>query len=296
MEAWIWFTLLAATMQAVRTAAQKNLARHLRPMTATLVRYLFGLPFVLIYLMLVGPADSASAVSQLSKNWTFIVYATLGSVAQIVATFWLIKALGYRNFAVGTSFAKTEALQTAVFGAVFFAASLSPFGWIAVMLGVAGTLVVSLPQRGKPTELPCAVYGILAGTGFAVTSLWLRQASLSLPYDFIENAALTLAAMVSLQTLICLAYTLLQQPQELLLLRRRLPAAVFIGATSALGSVGWYTAMTFQNPALVKSLGQIEFLLTLAISVFIFRERINPRELLGMLTIIASVIIVLLLA
>ena len=164
------------------------------------------------------------------------------------------------------------------------------------MLGVAGTLVVSLPQPGKPAELPCAAYGILAGTGFALTSLWLREASLSLPYSFVQNAALTLAAMVSLQTVICLVYTLIRQPEEVMQLRQHQPIAFFIGAASAMGSVGWYTAMTFTNPALVKSLGQVEFLLTLGISVFVFKERITPRELLGMLAIIASVLIVLLLA
>jgi uncharacterized membrane protein len=215
METWIWFTLLAATMQAVRTAAQKSLAQQFSPMTATLVRYLFGWPFVVVYLLLVGPENLLQALVLLADNATFLVYATLGSLAQIVATFWLVKALGYRNFAVGTSFAKTEALQTALLGVVFFGAVLTPFGWIAVLLAVAGTLVVSLPAPGKPAQIPCAVYGILAGTGFAVTSLWIREASLSLPFEFIPNAALTLAVMVSFQTVICLFYTLLRAPAEL---------------------------------------------------------------------------------
>jgi len=49
MEAWIFFTLLAVVMQSVRTAAQKQIAQSISAASATLVRYLFGLPFALGY-------------------------------------------------------------------------------------------------------------------------------------------------------------------------------------------------------------------------------------------------------
>ena len=49
MDTWISFTLLAVVMQSVRTAAQKQIARKISPQAATLVRYLFGLPFALLY-------------------------------------------------------------------------------------------------------------------------------------------------------------------------------------------------------------------------------------------------------
>ena len=52
---WLWIpiTLFAVLMQTIRTAGQKQLTQHLDPVTVTLVRYLFGLPFVLLYLLLV---------------------------------------------------------------------------------------------------------------------------------------------------------------------------------------------------------------------------------------------------
>ena len=48
--AWIPITLFAVVMQTVRTAGQKHLTTHLDAMAATLVRFLFGLPFVVVYL------------------------------------------------------------------------------------------------------------------------------------------------------------------------------------------------------------------------------------------------------
>ena len=48
MAAWIWIpiTLFAVVMQTVRTAGQKHLTAHLDPIAVTLVRFLFGLPFL----------------------------------------------------------------------------------------------------------------------------------------------------------------------------------------------------------------------------------------------------------
>ena len=51
MEAWIVFTLLAVVMQSVRTAAQKQIAQSISVLAATLARYLFGLPFAVLYFL-----------------------------------------------------------------------------------------------------------------------------------------------------------------------------------------------------------------------------------------------------
>ncbi len=48
--AWIPLTLLAALMQAVRTAAQKQLNQRMSTMGTTYVRSLFGLPVLLVFL------------------------------------------------------------------------------------------------------------------------------------------------------------------------------------------------------------------------------------------------------
>ena len=69
--------------------------------------------------------------------------------------------------------------------------------------------------------------------------------------------------------------------------------SLFIGLTSALGSIGWFVAMTLERATYVKALGQIEFLLALAISVFFFKERTTRLELFGM-SLVASGIVLLL--
>lgn len=294
METWVLFTLLAALMQTIRTAGQKKLSNHLSPMTTTLVRYMYGLPFAMLYLLLVIGSNSLADIVSSIYNPSFLLYASSASVAQIAATFWLIKVLQLRSFAIGTVFAKTEAIQAAILGMVFFNAFLSWLGWIAVIIGAVGIVLISIPKRAEDIDSASIKYGILSGVGFAFTALWLRESSISLEYSFIQNAAITLMFTVSLQTVLCLAYVFITEKNQFVVLKKHTSLALFVGATSAFGSIGWYTAMTYQNAALVRSLGQIELIFALLISTIFFHEKISMREAMGMLAILIGILILLL--
>jgi len=150
------------------------------------------------------------------------------------------------------------------------------------------------PRQGQQVDGKSVCYGLLSGLGFACTALWLRQASLSLAYSFIENAALTLVFTVSVQSCLCFGYVAARQTRQLYALAQQLPLALFVGATSCAGSVGWYTAMTYQNAALVRSLGQVELIFAACITCFFFKEKISTRELLGIAAITTSVLLLLL--
>lgn len=292
-SSWIAFTILAALMQAVRTAGQKQLTSSVTPMSSTLIRYVFGLPFALIYLLYITRAELPEVVAAALGNGRFIMFALAAAVAQIIATVLLVRLFSFRNFTVGTSLAKTEAVQAAVFGTVLFGMPLSLFGWLAVAIGFLGIYIVSMPTGDQHWEPRTVLLGTLSGTAFALTSLWIREASLSLEQSVLSSAAMTLVFLVSVQSLICVCYTALREPEQFAAIGKRLGLAGFVGLTSALGSVGWFTAMTYQNPALVKSLGQVEFIFTLLLTTLFFKERITARELLGVAAIVCSVILIL---
>jgi len=280
-------------MQAIRTAGQKQLSASITPLSATLVRYLYGLPFVLLYLIFLLGDRLSAEVTAAFANERFLLFACLAAIAQIIATVLLVKVFSFRNFAVGTSFVKTEAVQTAVFALVFFGAVLSFSGWVAVLVGFIGIVIISMPTAAQDWQWRGVIVGLLSGAAFSFTALWLREASLSLDLPVLHSAAMTLLYMVILQTTICLVYSVIMESGQLAAIVMRSRLALFVGLTSALGSIGWFTAMTLQNPALVKSLGQIEFIFAFLITTQFFREKITRRELVGMLLIIVSVIILL---
>jgi len=293
MSAWIAFTVLAALMQAVRTAGQKQLTSSVSPMGATLIRYVFGFPFAALYLLILTGSSSIPLMQEAVTNMRFVTYAILAGVAQIFATFLLVKVFSFRNFTVGTSFAKTEAIQTAVFGMVFYGSLLNGLGWLAVAIGVLGIFIVSIPRKSGHWEPMNVILGTLSGTAFSFTSLWLREASLSLDLPVLNSASITLVFMVGVQSLMCLTYIVVKEKDQLSAISKRLKLSWFVGLTSALGSIGWFTAMTYQNPALVKSLGQIEFIFTLLLTTLFFKEKVTAREIIGVIAIVASVILIL---
>lgn len=293
MEIWVYFTLLAALMQAVRTAGQKQLTTHLNAMATTGVRYIYALPFAWLYLWLMLDFRNAPMPE---LNGQFLQYAIIACVMQIIGTVCLVAAFKYRNFAVATSLAKTEAIQVAVVGALLFSASLSLLGWFSVIIGVVGVLLVS---KVKFTfrdvfQNPGAGFGLASGLGLAITTLLIRESSLALNTDLVLSAAVTLTFMVTVQTLISLLYVYFQDGSQLRAMVKQWRLCLFVGITSVIGSIGWFTAASFQNAAYVKALGQVEFFITLFITYRFFKEKILLIEYIGMLLIILSVIILLL--
>jgi len=282
-------------MQAIRTAGQKQLSTHLSAMATTLVRFLFAVPLVWVYVYAVSSIQSLPLPIVSEEFFRSSIFASL---SQIIATALMIMAFRYKNFAVATSLAKTEAVLTALLSVLIFDAILSSFGWLSVIVGVIGVLILSKTdvRYRSIIKSPASLYGVGAGLFFALATLWIRQASLSLNTNLMLSAAFTLAFMVSLQTFLVSLYLIWKDQSQFLLIFKNWKMASFVGATSMLGSVGWFTAASYQDAAYVKALGQIEFFFTLFITHRFFKEKISIKEYLGMILILLSVLILLLLA
>jgi len=293
IESWVWWTLLAASMQAIRTAGQKYLSNAISPLATTLVRYLYGLPFAIIWLGLLGQHNGFVFPE---INLTFLLSGLIAGLLQIVATVLLIRLFTLRNFAIGTTYAKSEVLLTATIGFVFFSEQITWFAGVAMMICVTGLVVITLARSGGITDLwsRSAIYGLGSGLCFALTSLFLRQASLSLEiadrsdYSNMLTASMTLLYMVSLQTVVTTVLVVRTQPGEFDRILKAWRPALFVGFTGVLGSIGWFTAMTLEMASYVKTLGQVEFIMTLLIAVFYFHERPSIKELVGMVLILSG--------
>lgn len=296
---WIPITIFAALMQSIRTALQKRLTAYLPTDIITWIRYGFGLPFAILYLVLLTHNDTIPLLSL-----TFISYCFLAGIMQIIATVLLITLFSYGNFAVGTTYTKTEVLQTVLIGALLFGEHISLLALIIIIIGFMGVLLLSLEgntQRWlsilKNFKQKQAVIGLLSGTCFGFTAFFIREASHSLGGDahFI-NAATTMVVTIALQTIILGVWIIAKHRQLIHLIKPHLPASLLIGLTSMLGSFGWYTAVTLANPAYVRSVGQIELLFCLLITHYIFKEHVKKTQLVGIAIILTSIILLSLVA
>lgn len=289
---WVFFTLLAAFMQAFRNAFQKQLSQTVPVLGVTLARFLFGAPLAALYLMGLyhwAPAPAAPATIPLP----FVGYVLAAALMQIVATGLMVKVFTFNNYAIGAGLAKSEAIFAAVLGVLFFASSLSPLGWLGVLVGALAVFLLSGLRSLKDIDGRTLWYGAGSGLSFALTSLWVREASLSLglPYPF--GAAWVLLSVISVQTIVLLVYLWLRSPATLQALASKPRLVLITSVASCIGSLGWFTAMSLQTVPLVKTLGQIEVLFTILISVLWLKEKLKAHDLAGLACIVLAAVLVL---
>ncbi|MCJ8314123.1 MAG: DMT family transporter [Saccharospirillaceae bacterium] len=296
MGVWVVFTIMAVVMQSVRSAAQKNLSTHLSALSVTYVRYMYGLPIGLIYIVVLFfvfdiQMDQIILAIKQFKFWLFVLIA---SVAQILATAFVVRLFSYRNFSVAIAFSKTEAMFAGLFAAVFFQDFLSQLGWVAVCLGLMGIVMLSKINFKELSSMPkqALFYGLGSGLLFAFTSLSLREASLILNLPLLLSASMTLLFMLILQSIICFVIIKKTQKEQLIKIKSHRKVVWFIGVTSALGSIGWFSAMSLLQVAIVKTLGQLEVVFMLLLSLFYFKEKISLQEFSGIVLISLSVVFV----
>ncbi|OUR78137.1 multidrug transporter [Marinomonas sp. 42_23_T18] len=291
---WIGFTLLAAWFQSMRTAYQNTLSKQEGTLHATLARSLFGLPFVLFYgvicWFLIGPLST-------KPDLYFFLIAGAGAVAQILATYLMLYLFKQASFTSGTLFAKTEALLAALLAATFLGDHLSWGAWLAIAIGVLGIAILSFKHNHKKSSLvdKASLIGLACGFCFAITSVSAGYASSMLDGPVFTRAAFTLVYVLALQSVLLWGIQSYHEKSLLIPFKKAVLLSTKVGCLSALGSIGWFTAFSLINPALVKTLGQIEVIGTLYYSKYRFHEALSKQEWIGGGLIILSVVIVALL-
>ncbi|MFT6915813.1 MAG: drug/metabolite transporter (DMT)-like permease [Motiliproteus sp.] len=287
---WILFTLLAAFMQAWRNACQSRLSKDVKVAGVTLARFLWAGPIAIAYLSgLYGWHNPG--IPEFSQE--FVLFVLGASAMQILATALMVNLFKRQNFAVGAGLAKSEAVVAAVLGVCFFGTSLSLLGWAGVLVGTLAVFMMSSEQGFRSLSLPTLALGIGCGSSFALTSLWVREASLSLDVPSPYSAAWVLVFVLGIQTLVLLAYLGVRDSDTLRALWRR-PALTFAtSATSCIGSIGWFSAMSLQTVPQVKTLGQIEVFFTLLVATFWLKDRVRIKDMLSLVLIAVAAILVM---
>ena len=286
---WIAFTLLAAFSQAWRNALQSKLSNHASIAGVTLARFLLASPLAALYLFGLYQWQPAEV---LSPNSSFLFYVFAASIMQIAATALMVVLFKQNNYAVGAGLAKSEALVAAILGMLFFGSTLSLLGWLGVAIGGLAVLLLS-GFTLKNLNPKTALIGLASGTAFALTSLWVREASIASGLPFPHSAAWVLLFVLLTQTVMLSAYISIKESHtwRTLLSHKLLTCA--ISFTSCIGSIGWFSAMSLQHVAYVKTLGQVEVFFTILLSIFWLKEPVKKRDGLGLGLIAVAAILVM---
>jgi len=287
---WIYFTLLAAFSQSWRNAFQSKLSQDVDVVGVTLARFLWAGPMAACYLAALYyfiPAD-------LPHFSMWLVFFVAGAACmQIIATALMVKLFKLNNFAVGAGLAKSEALVAAILGTIFFGTSLSWLGWGGVLIGTLAILLMSSHQGLKGLSLQTLLLGLACGSCFALTSLWVREASLTLDLPTTHRAAWVLLLVIALQTFMLVSYLAVKRPATLKKLQQHGRLTFLISLTSCIGSIGWFSAMAYQSVPYVKTLGQVEIFFTMLVSIMWLKQPVKIKDGLGLVLIALAAIMVM---
>lgn len=299
MELWIPITIFAAFMQNARSVLQKHLKGRLTTLGASYIRFLYAMPFALVYAFAVREAGDYPWPE---INTPFLIYCLLGGISQILFTAVLLWLFQFRNFAVGTTYSKTETVQVALLGFLILGDELGLLPLIAIVVSAIGVMTLSVGQTRVSVahlfsglvEKPTLI-GLLCGALLGSSVVFFRGAALALDYEhFVMAAAFTLAIAVVMQTVIMGAYLAIFERRTLVDVFIHWKWSLAVGVCGVLGSIGWFTAFTLQNAAYVRALGQIELVFTFIASVFFFRETTTRIEIAGIVLVVAGILLLVL--
>ena len=172
-------------------------------------------------------------------------------------------------------------MQTAIFGLVILGEPVSSLAAVAIAISLVGVMSISVAKSHLTLRNlllgwtgRAAFIGILSGTFFGLSAVAYRAAALSLGGEgFLMQAAFTLACVIVFQTAVMGVWIRVREPGELTRVFRGWRVASLVGVAGMIGSVGWFTAMTIENAAYVRAVGQVELVFTFIASYFFFRER-----------------------
>lgn len=297
MYNWVFITIFAATMQTTRTSLQKSLTQNLSAEAITWVRYSFGLPVVIIYIIILN----AAGLDIPAINWPFAIYCVAAGVFQIIATILLVSLFSHRNFAVSTAYAKTEAIQAAIIGSVLFGEYVNFFGSIAIAIGVLGVILISISENSITWKSllfsirqRSTLIGIACGGTFALDALLIREAILVLDNESsIMNAAFTLISLSTINLFLLGSWIIYKDLSTFKKIKLFWKTSALVGLTSAIGSIGWFTGFALTQVAYVKTVGQIELLFSILVTQKIFKEGINKIELTAILAVTSSILLLI---
>lgn len=281
---WVAATLIAATAQTARNAAQAGLTRDIGTVGATAVRFVFGFPFAVLALGLV-----ATSVAIPRPDLTVLGWAGLGALAQIAATALMLSTMQHQGFGIATALIKTEPVILAIIGAVLLAEPLGPARLGAIGLATLGVVFASGTEWGRVAWGPVAT-GVVSGALFGLSAIGFRGAILALPEGgYLVRAITILAITLGVQAAVMVLWLGLRDRQALAGIGAHWQVSLGAGALGAFASLFWFVGFALTPAANVRTLALVEVVMAQILSGRLFRQSVRRVQLAGMGLILLGV-------
>lgn len=287
---WVPVTLAAASAQVFRNGAQAGLTKTIGMLGATQVRFVFGLPFALLFL-----AGGLAITGQPLPGLTTpaLGWAALGAVCQIMGTALMLLVMHQRAFGVAYAYIKTEPVLVAVLGVILLGDHLSPLAWAAVGVVTAGVLVASVKPgeyRNLLKERRMIAAGVGAGGLFGLSAIAFRGGIGALEGgDFLIRALTVLAISLAIQAGLLGLWLMARDRAAFTGSLKVWRTSLGAGFLGAFASACWFTAFALTPAANVRTLGLIEMPLAALLAGRLTGKAASRHEVIGLTVVMAGV-------
>lgn len=271
---WIPATLAASVLQVARNALQRGLMPKSGPWAATLVRFLFGLPFAAAFALAARLFTPNAALHLTALFWGA---SLTGALSQVLATAALLVSMRRAGFAVGVCTQQSALPLAAILGLIGFHDTLRPLAWAGVAITSGALAVLTWPrQAAGPRPVSGALFGLLSGLAFGYALNAYRQAATQLdPHHAIFAAVSTVCITQTVQTLALTGLLLMWDRAALRAVFAAWRQSLAAGLCGALASSCWLTALALTPAAQVRALGVIEAPISALAGRRMFKERLS---------------------
>jgi drug/metabolite transporter (DMT)-like permease len=284
---WVVVTLIASTAQTLRNAMQRDLIGALGAVGAAQVRFLFGLPFSIVFFIgtLATTGLPAPPLTIANVSWT-----VFGALSQVIATALMLAAMRTRSFVVAVAYTKTEPAQIALFSLVVLN-DTPTFSLIsAIALATAGVALMSVRSRKELAgDWRSTAFGVASATFFAFAAIGFRSAVVGVESSSRPlSASLILVVALTIQSATLALYLGVFDRFGARAILSAWRSSLFAGLMGALASQFWFIAFALTDAARVRTLALIEVPMAQLVSLKLFREPPSLREGLGMTLIVLA--------
>lgn len=289
---WVPITLIAAAAQTGRNAAQSGLTKTIGTLGATQVRFLFGLPFAVLFLALATTLTGEAIPLPGAKTLGFTL---VGALAQIGGTALMLVTMKSQNFAVTTAWLKTEPVLVALASALVLGDRLSWPILAAIAIATFGVLVMTVkPGTRTWGDASAALTGLAAAALFGAAAIGFRGGILALPEGgYLMRATTTLVLSLGIQTLALVVWLALFDRPALTASFGVWRASLLAGFLGAFASEFWFLGFSMTAAANVRTLALVEVIFAQGVSRLFLGQKASRRQLVGMAVVVIGVAVLM---
>ena len=287
---WIPITLIAAGAQVLRNGAQASLTGKIGTLGATQVRFVFGLPFAVLFLgagvLITG--EALPHVTALALRW-----GALGAVCQIAATALMLLVMHRRAFGVAYAYIKTEPVIIALLGSLLLHDHLPPLGWLAVTIVTGGVLLASVKPgdfSGLLSEKGMIAAGVVSGGLFGLSAIAFRGAIAALPEGgFVIRSLTMLVVTLTIQAGLLGIWLALRDRPAFMGSLREWRQSIGAGFLGALASAFWFMGFALTAAVNVRTLALVEMPFAALLSGKLTGKSMARHEWVGLMLVMLGV-------